>query len=259
MADYYFIASMLPPLVLGQKPEMSFYELTSYFATNLKPKDYEKTRAIRRMVDIYNLRSLWMGHPIDRRGNLSEKELEESLITQTDLPPYVFDFTAKYEKDEQRVRYFPWLIHKFFEREIRLNSGFLKEYFSFERELRLVLVGLRAKQLKKDVVVELQFEDAFDPIVSQILAQKDAKTYEPPDGYENIKMIFENRHLTPLELQAALNEYRFLRIDEMLEGELFSIDRILGYMIQLTIAEQWYELNTQEGLKIVDSIVKEIK
>jgi hypothetical protein len=259
MTEYYFLGSLLSPLSLGQKPELSFARLVSYFSTGLTKADLEKVRILRRLIDLYNLRSLWLEQPIDPRGNLTENELEEDLITQSDLPAYVFDFTAKYDTAEKRVRNFPWLVHKYFEREIEYGTGFLKEYLTFERNLRLVMVGLRAKAMGKDLLEELQFEDPHDPMVALILSQRDSPQFELPDGYEPIKQIFENKYATPLELQEALSEYRFNHIESMLEGQTFTTDRILGYMLQLLIVEQWQELQTQEGLKIVDSIVEETK
>lgn len=259
MTNYYFVAALLPPIILGQKPEMSIVELSTLLDVNLKPDDLKKIQILRTLYDIYNLRSMWLGHPIDKRGNLAENELQDALVHQSGLPNFVFDYAEKYEGLQQRLKNFPWLVHQYFEKSIAQSSGFLKKLLSFEREYRLVMVGFRAKQLGVDVSQELQFEDPNDMIVAQILAQKDAKTYDPPEEYQKLKAIFESRFSTPLELQESLFEYRFNKIEEMIEGETFSIDRILGYVVQLVIAEQWDELNTKEGLKIVDSIVKETK
>ena len=43
----------------------------------------------------------------------------------------------------------------------------------------------------------------------------------------------------------------------MFEGDMFSIDRVLGYHAQLLIVEQWMELDEQQGKAIVDKMVKE--
>lgn len=259
MTNYYFLASLLSPLSLRQKPELSLSYLGRLLNTSLKPADLKKLNSLRQLIDIYNLRSFWLGNPIDRRGNLSEDELEAALVTHSGLPAYVLDFISKYPNNEQRIRQFPLLIHQYYEKEIDQSKGFVKKYLQFERDLRLVMVGFRAKELGKDVSEELQYEDPFDLIVAQILAQKDAPVYDPPEGYENLKTILIDRYHTPLELHEALSEYRINKIEEMLEGELFSIDRILGYVLQLIIVEQWQELMTREGLKIVDAIVKDAK
>ena len=42
MANYYFLAASLPPLVLGEKPDLSFEELSARLSINLTVKDFEK-------------------------------------------------------------------------------------------------------------------------------------------------------------------------------------------------------------------------
>jgi len=42
-----------------------------------------------------------------------------------------------------------------------------------------------------------------------------------------------------------------------LKEELFSIDRILSYLAQLIIAENWMKLNHEQGMSVVENIMKE--
>ena len=92
-----------------------------------------------------------------------------------------------------------------------------------------------------------------------MLAQKDAKTFEPPEKYEALKLIFDRYSDEPLELERALDEYRFNYIESLVEfTDPFSMDRILAYMSQLIILQKWNALDKEKGLKIVDIIVKEI-
>ena len=116
------------------------------------------------------------------------------------------------------------------------------------------MLGFRAKLIGRDISKELQFEDSSDIIVAQILAQKDAKSFEPPYGYENLRFIFEKYQSEPYKLHKAFCEYRFVKIAELESGSFFSIERILGYMMRLLIVEQWIELDAQEGKKMIEMI-----
>jgi hypothetical protein len=120
------------------------------------------------------------------------------------------------------------------------------------------MAGFRAKKLGRDVAVEFQYEDPTDPIVAQILAQRDAPAYEPPFEYKELKPIFEEFGDSPLELNRAIFEYQFNHIIELWGGELFSLERILNYMARLILVERWLELDVQKGIKVVDTIEKEI-
>jgi len=258
MANYYFLATLLPRLQIGEPPEISFDEFDQLLSDNLSASDYAKTSTIRNFYDIYNLRSYWKGEPLDHAGNFNSSELEEAMVTRTMLPPYVFQFLDKYESKEERLRHFPELLSTFYKIEVSRSTGFLKAYLMLERELRLVLVAFRTKKLDRDLLKELQYEDPEEEIIAQIIAQKDASQYEPPPKFEEIKFIFEKYSNDPIEIQKALAEFRFYKIEEMLGLDMFSIDRILGYMAQLLIVERWQHLNKQKGKEIVDSMLKDI-
>lgn len=256
MRNYYFVASSLPALSLNERPEMTFKELMARLEINLSRHDLEKTIILRRFIDIYNIRALLMEELIDPRGNLNEKELDEALLVHTGLPDYVFDFLDQFEKVTDKIRNFHGLLARFFNEEIPKQEGFLRNYLIFEREWRLVLLALRAKQPNRDVVKELQFEDPTDPIVAHILAQKDSEVYEPPYEYAELKELLASCNADPLAEHRALAEYRFRKIAELAENRPFTIDQILSYMAQLMIIENLFELDRERGNMILETFTK---
>jgi hypothetical protein len=256
MKDYYFLATILPPLQIGVPPEMSFEEFTHLLEVNLTPKDLAKAKVIRLFYDIQNIRAYWKKEELDPRGNFDEIELEEALLAREGFPEYVYNFLDQYENNEKKIEHFPGLVAAYFNHEIPRATEFLKEYLIFEREWRLVLAGFRAKQLGRDITKELQFEDPHDDLVAQILAQKDAPQFVAPDGYQDLVVLIQEHADNPLELHKALCEYRFQKIEDRLETDLFSVDRILGYMVELIIAEKWIELDKQKGIEIAHKILR---
>ncbi len=257
LADYYFLASSLPSIRLGDPLELSFYEFNFLLRANLHPFDKKSNETLRRFYDIQNLRFLWMNQELDQYGNLNQGELEEAVVSGIGIPDYVYDFAERYDEREDRLKNYPQLMADYFSNEIAGSSGFVKHYLTFERDLRLVFAALRTKRLNRDIMKEFQFEDPNDEMVSHIIAQKDSKTYEPPSRYEHFKVLYEANAENPTQLYRVLAELQFETIEGMLGVDMFSIDRINGYMIQLIIAEKWLELDKQKGLKILDSIVRE--
>lgn len=221
MGNYYFLAPSFPPIALRDRPDITFNELKARLAINLSKKDLSLSQLLMRFTDICNIRNLFLEEPIDIRGTLSEKELDEALLVRAGLPDYVFDFLDQFEKTHDRIRNFSALLSRFFNEEIPHLKGFIKKYFTFEREWRLVMVGLRAKQIGRDVTRELQFEDFTDPLVAQILAQKDADRYEPPMEYTELSELMTATYHDAWEEHKAFAEYRFRKIEEMAEGDLF--------------------------------------
>lgn len=257
MSQYYFIGTVLPDLTLDSEPEINFFGLDTLLRDNLSEEDYAKTTVIRGYFDILNLRSLWMGQEIDPRGELNASELEEALINHVSLPGYIFEFLARYHTVGERIHHFPALLANFFRHAKQEKDPFLSKYFTFEREFRLILTAYRAKKLGRDLSVELQYEDPEEELISHFLVQKDAKALELPEKYEDLRAILEKNENDPMALERALDEYRFNTIDKLVDmSDMFSIDRILAYMAQLTVVEKWFGLDKKAGLKIVDTIVK---
>lgn len=235
---------------------MTFNELEILLAENLLPGDYKQTEILRSLYDILNIRALWKGDPFDPHGNLNENELEEAVVDQVGLPKYVTDFLDTYKTKEERLNFFPKLISKFFKEESKNADPFLKKYLEFERELQLVLVGFRAKKLKRNLEKELQFEDPNEDLIAQILAQKNAPEFVPPEGFEDLKTIFEAHQDNPIQLYQALCEFRFAKIEEMMGNDVFSFSKILGFMAELIIVEKWMELDEKKGMEIIDAILE---
>lgn len=251
--NYYFIVPSLPPLSLEHRPSFSFEELMERLRLGLSSSDLEQVRVLRRFVDICNIRFFFMEESIDLRGNLGEKEMDEALLLRTSLPDYVFDFLDQFDTTAEKLRHFSGLLARFFNEEIPRCKGFLAAYLAFERECRIVLVGIRAKQMGRDLVRELQFEDPHDPLVAHLLAQKDADRYDPPVGYMDLKEIIASCYSDPWLEQRALAKYRFDRIEQMAEREMFSMGQVLSYVARWMIVESLYELDKDRGKMILDT------
>ncbi len=261
MKEYYFLAALLPQLEIGHIPALGMSELKELLYVNLIGQDWLLTKRFLRQIDMENFRAFWRKEPVDSRGNLSRDEIGKALIDQAwseteEFSDYLVDYLNKYQEDAERVAHFHRLFVDYLADEIESNEGFLKEYFTFQREWQLVIVGFRAKKMGRDIAAELQFEDASDPVVAQILAQKDAPTYEPPFEYRELRPLFEEHLQSPMELHQALYAYRFQEIVERWGEELFTIERMLNYMARLILVEKWLELDIQKGIAVIDKIEK---
>lgn len=250
---YYFLATSLPVLELGSVPDITFEEVIERFRINLSQEDWEKTVVIRRVIDFTNIRAILREEPIDSRGNLNHTELDEALLVQAGLPDYAVDFLSRHSSTADRLKFFSELLVLYYKNEIPKATGFLKQYLIFERNWRLVMIAVRAKVLGRDVVKELQFEDLGDPLVLQILAQKDAPKYEPPIEFADIVTQLASIGSNTWEYYRYFSEWRFKKLQEMVESDFASIDWILAYMVCLLMVEYRNELDTESGKRILDT------
>lgn len=247
MNKYYYLGCAFPKISLKSKPDINFEELKFMLNINLSEKDLEKIKLFQNYIDINNLKLLWQNQNIDPRGSLNVAQLEDILLIQDVLPLFILDYLDKYETNEERLKFFPFLLSSFFKEIISKSSGFLQFYFNFEREVRLILAALRAKNLKRDILKDLQFEDSQDDLVSYILAQKDLEHFDPPQEYEPIKNIFKKNIDHPRKLHLDLLEYEFDKIEKYSENRPFTIDQILSYTVLLIIVENFFKLSSEEG------------
>ncbi|MDP1879691.1 MAG: DUF2764 family protein [Parachlamydiaceae bacterium] len=259
MANYYYVGTYLPSLSFDLAPEITLARLELLLQDNLTPADYEKTKILRRFYDILNLRSLWLGEEFDPFGEMKIFEIGEALISNQGLPAYVYEFIESNPLKEDRIRHFPFLVTKFFQSGKEIRDPFLRHYLNFERELRLVMTALRAKKLNRNLAEELQFEDPEEAFIAELFAIKDFKAEDLPDNYKEIKVIFDKYGDEPLALQKAIDEYRFNKIDQLVElSDTFSIERILAYLAQFIIVQKWFELDNDKGIRMVETLVKDI-
>ena len=256
MANYYFVGTILPELQIGLEPEIKLDEFLFLLRQNLSVKDFSQIEGVRRYFDIENIRFFWTGQLLNEWSNFDSGSLEEALLTKVGLPSYVYDFMERYESLEKRLDHFSALYVDFFHHEIQLQQGFLKQLLIIERNIRLILAVLRVKKGGRDLLKEFQYEDPEDPLVSQIIAQKDASSYDPPTEYEELKKMFDANCLDPLALHKAILEYRYKKIGELTGLQVFTMDRILAYMFQLILAEKWVVLDHEKGLALVSTILK---
>ena len=244
MANYYFLAASLPTIAVGEKPEITFELFKTGALENLNKKDFEKMVLLLRPIDFENVKANLNKFPLDYRGNLNEIELDEALLTQSELPDYFFEFLAKYESPQVAIQNISELFSLFFTTEAPSQKGFVRKYLEFERAYRIVLAALRAKEIKRDVIKEMQFEDFSDLLVASVIAQRDMETYEPPEEFSQLKDLFTRTRSDPLQRALSIEQYRFDKIGELVEdAHLFSIDWVLAYMLQLIIVERVWELD----------------
>ena len=133
-----------------------------------------------------------MGEEIDPFGEMTVLELGESLMGHSGFPDYVFEFIDSNPHKADRIRNFPYLLAKFFQSADQIDDPFIRSYLHFERKLRLVMTAFRAKKLNRDLNAEFQYEDPEEEIIAQLLAYKDAKNFEPPEKFKEIKNYLIN-------------------------------------------------------------------
>lgn len=69
--------------------------------------------------------------------------------------------------------------------------------------------------------------------------------------------MFNQHYEEPMDFYQDLAAFRFNWIEQYLEADEFSIERILGYTIQLMLVLKSVELNQEKGQQVIDTMIKE--
>lgn len=256
MSRYFFLGTVLPSLRVGDEPGISFDDVMTLYKDNLGFSDLEKVRVIRTYVDLKNVQKLLKKEEIDHRGNLNEKELDEALVNQENLPDYLFTFLEKYQEAFEQLAHYSKVFILFFKEIERTCQGFLRNYFQFEREWRVILAAYRGKKLGIDPAVSLQHEEFHDPLIAELLAQKDAPSFEFPFGYTELGEKLKEVEGKPDEQYRLMANFRFSRIEEMVQDRPFSLDYFLGYLVQLMVVEDFFALDEKRGRESLTEMIK---
>jgi len=265
MSEYYFVTTLLPQLKIGQTPELTGGALAFTLGQNLSRRDLHKITILRRLTDMENIRRFWQGSPLEPGGTLDEKTIEEYLLRREGFPRYVYDYLKQYEETRDRISHFPELLRSYLEREIKENRGFLRKWFQFELDSRLVFITLRSKLLGRTLATQNESRTAendspdgfFDhgiDFINELFEQEDIALIHPPELYYPLKAIFESNLKNPLALHRALAQWKFDLIEEMAGSNPFHMNRILAYMLQLELAEKWLRLDKKKGLQFVEKV-----
>jgi hypothetical protein len=254
MRKYYFIGCLFPEISLKVKPDISFFEMENILDLNLLQKDKEKVKILRKYIDLKNLKRLWIESSIDYKGNLDEKGLDQVCLLEEFFEDFVFDFLKKYENKEDRIKNFSYLLYNFINFHMK-RDDFLSFYFKMKRDIKLILLLLRAKELNRDVELEMKFFDKKDFLVKFLLSQKDEKSLDVPKEYARVKEIFLKEKENPKNLHLNLLEFFFEKNREFLEKRPFDIDQVLAYLANLIIVEDFLSLDENQGKIMTDNLL----
>ena len=247
MKEYFFLTSLLPSLEPFQLPALHFSELAPLLKSNLTVSDYAQYKVLLTYYDIENIKALILNKPLNKWGNLNKNTLKQAIEDKIILPGYVLDFLNRYQEIKDKLTNFSCLYAAYFKHEEQLAKGFLKQYLRDQYHIRLVASALRIKHMKSDVMKAFQFEDVHDEVVRHVLAQKDTSEYTPLDRFMSWRDIFNKHYDKPFDLEKAWKQNLFYHVEELARGKIFSVDRVLSYVVRLLLIEDINRLDKQTG------------
>ena len=151
-----------------------------------------------------------------------------------------------------------YLVGEFLAHYRNSSSELLRTYFTFKQNLRVILAGFRSRVLQLDVSYVLRNEDSSDPIVLQVLMQKDSPHYELPREFADLSSVLEDYGHLPHTLNRTLSLYEFHKIEEMYRDKYFDADAVLAKITTYLLAIHHNVASVEKGRNIINSMERAI-
>lgn len=140
----------------------------------------------------------------------------------------------------------------FYGRALR-QGGFLKEYFSFDLNMRNAKVrylnSALGRPLGKDVVIPLSDNGEIYDAETYVLGEFDEE--------QGVSEILNSKDI--LARERGIDDCYWTKIDDLTVYSYFSMDALLGFIAKLHIVDRWSILDPEEGKARFRRLVEEIR
>lgn len=252
--SYHYLISGLPVISYGDRMWKTANQFRAFLEEHLHPEDFRQVRLVFLLKDHHNLLSyLEKGDIHEESGgnfNLTDFSNPDDNAAATEenaLPAYMTDILLAHagSKEEPDI---PEISHAldegYFNHIMAYGDTFLKKYFTFEYNLKNLLAFVKAGnhnlEQKGFITADTSLTRHLEMYVARTLAA------DPEfEHFEEILSAAASKNLA--EAEKHIDKLKWRVIDEMNLFEYFTIDRVLGYLLQMLILERWDHLDKATG------------
>lgn len=269
--NYHCLIAGLPDLIPDDKKRyFSSAELRDYLLDELRPADFELVKLYYLPFDHENLLNLLFvdeEFQWDERGNYSRKAFEQLAdkkqlenLNFSMFPPYFRRFVLLFHDEEvqfTRAGAMKFLTEDWYKFIFGSKNEFVKTFGEYKRNILNIMLALNGRKHN------IPFEDAIigNDEIARMLKTNRSRDFGLTDDefndIENILQLYEIENL--LERELKLDNYTWQFIDEITFFNYFTIERILGFVQKLFIAERWLELDKEKGQHIFKKLLEELE
>ncbi len=269
--NYHCLVAGLPDLIPDDKKRyFSSAELRDYLQDELRPADFELVKLYYLPFDHENLLNLLFvdeEFQWDERGNYSRKAFEQLAdkkqlenVNFSMFPPYFRRFVLLFHDEEvqfTRAGAMKFLTEDWYKFIFGSKNEFVKTFGEYKRNIVNIMLALNGRKHN------IPFEDAIigNDEIARMLKTNRSRDFGLTDDefndIENILQLYEIENL--LERELKLDNYTWQFIDEITFFNYFTIERILGFVQKLFIAERWLELDKEKGQHIFKKLLEELE
>ena len=263
---YYALVAGLPDLILDEtRLSMTRLAFRDDLREQLTSGHFRQVEALFYSYDNENLLNLLAeaGADFNPLGNFSVEELEEEIRVPGTLPAYLGLFLEEYKAGSRLPegvspanRLSSFMYSSVLDPETGLAEGFVRQWISFDRDLRNVLTAIACRSLDRAPDGELVGEGFVVESISRGNSGDFGLGRELP-WIERVLQLYSGKDL--LEREKGLDELRWEFIDESTTFEYFTINKVAAFVVKLGIAERWLALDEETGREMFGRIMRDLE
>ena len=198
-------------------------------------------------------------------GCYSQKELEEIIssakngdIPLKGVPSYIYRFFEYYVANEanENIIWEDVLSSYYYDYATKCRNSFVAEWFTFNLNVNNILVALAARKYKMSVADAVIGEGE----IAEALRTSGARDFGltgTVEYLETLQRMSENSMLQERERQ--LDDMRWKWLDDNSVFNYFSVEKLFGFLIKLSIIERWMALDAEAGMKCYNEMIAALK
>lgn len=268
--NYYYLVAGLPDIVLdGAKKGSTLLSFLDETLEQIAPDDAALIATLRLPYDNTNVITLLekKEKPFDPRGRFSQEELEQEIKMAEQAPGYMQIFLEAYR--EGKLPYpslsledqLSWL---FYEEVTTSSNDFLREWFTFDQDLRNVLAGLNCKKYSENNEHnELPLSRATAIIgtgdVAEMVRKSTAPDFSLGAQYSWVEKVMSFDQTSLVAFEKNIDQLRWDMLDELTTFAYFQVETLCAFYIKLGIVERWLDLDPAFGKEKLNTLLKELE
>lgn len=260
---YYYLIAGLPAILLDEtQSKMSVTDLIEEISVQLHPHDYLLLQVLLLKYDNANVLNLLLKQKngFNRQGIYSQDFLEEQIKEPDDrIHKYLRKFIEVFKSGERDDATKSWedVLEDYYFGFLRnISNEFVREWFRLQLNLNNVTTALSCR--KFDIPMENQLIGNNE--VVQSILRSNARDFGLSQDFPEIEQIlaaWEQENL--LEREKALDTIRWNWINEHTFFHYFTIEKVIGYLLQFEMVERWMRLDKKKGERMFRELLQRME
>jgi hypothetical protein len=260
--NYYFLVAGLPDVTIEQgKLQYGTAEFREELKAGLAKADYSYLQLLFLSEDNSNLLTLLLkeNRPLSSEGVYPPEFLAEELKEPLQLKSYMLQFIESFRAE---TRLYPNLSYEnelttlWFEELLATKNDFLRDWFTFELNLKNVLLVLAARKNAIPFEHQIIGHNTIAEIIRKSNARDLGISAEWP-WIEKVLQIIDTEDI--LMREKAIDLLRWNYLDELNTFNYFTLEVLMAYYIKLGIIERWLRLDQPTGEEMFRRLLGELK